>query len=101
MPVPTVINVTRIRSDTCAERFYIGAAVTGATFALNVEGLGALTGSIVTDSATQSVVDFAVSVTAVSGGAAAAYDYDVVMTLSGTTRTLIQGTWTIESRRVS
>ena len=101
MPRPTTIHVTRKQNDTCAEVFHIDTDVSGATFALNVEGLGALTGSITSAAATLSVVSFPCSVAGVYGGSAGAYDYDVVMTSGGLTRTLVEGTWTIEARTAS
>lgn len=101
MPQPTIVNVIRKRSDTVAEVFHIDTDVTGATFALNVEGLGALTGTITSATATLSVVSFPVSVSAVYNGAAGSYDYDIVMTSAGTTRTLVEGKWNIEARAVS
>ena len=101
MPMPTVLNISRKRGDTCAEVFHVDTDVTGATFALNVETLGALTGSITSAAATLSVLSFPVSVSAVYNGAAGSYDFDVVMTSGGTTRTLVEGTWTIAARTAS
>ncbi len=101
MSLPSVITVTRKRGDTFAERFEIDTAVAGATFALNVETLGALTGSIVSSSSALSVVDFAVSNVLVSGALAGSYDFDIVMTSSATTRTIVEGTWTIVARTAS
>lgn len=102
MALPTVVNISRLADDTYAERFHIDADVTGATFALTVEGLGsAMDGTIVSASATLSVVDIAIDDASVYGGAAGSYDWDLVMTSGGTTRTLIQGTWTIVARSVA
>lgn len=99
--MPSFVSVTRKRGDTFAERLEIDTAVTGATFVLNVEGLGALTGAIFSSSATLSYVDFAVSNALVSNGAVGTYDCDIVMTSSSTTRTLVEGKWIIEARTAS
>jgi hypothetical protein len=100
MALPVVVNVQRKQEDTYAERFRFDTDVTGATFAINVEGLGALTGSIVSAASTGSIVAFVVE-SAVANGSAGDYDYDVVMTSSGTTRTLVEGRWTITARTAS
>jgi hypothetical protein len=92
------VNVLRKRGDTYAERFRFRHDVTGATFSLTVEGLGSLTGSIYSASSSESFVDFEVSEVTVYNGTAGTYDYGIIMTSSGTTRTAVEGTWTIAVR---
>lgn len=94
---PASITIKRVREDTYAEKFSVKPMPTNITAAsLEVETLGTSAGVIDTVAQT---IEFPVSAP-IANGVAASYDYDVVITAGGTTRTLVQGKWIISERQV-
>lgn len=106
MTLPTTLNVSRKREDTYAEKFKVNTDASEASFALEVEGLGTLTGVVSSTTVedgeiVETEISFPVNVNAVANGAVGQYDFDVVMTLGGLSQTIIEGKWNIVARTVS
>jgi hypothetical protein len=98
MALPTNITVKRVREDTYAEEFKVSPLPTGATFELEVEGFTPFPGTVI--SVDDEIVGFPVaSDTALAP--AGIYDYDIVMTVGGLTRTIVEGKWNIAARTVT
>ena len=91
---PTIINVRRRRGDTFAEIFSIDPIPDGLTVALTVQGLATLGGTVDT---TEKSMSFPITNAAVYDAAVATYNYKVVGTYAGTNRTLIEGSWIVET----
>ena len=95
---PANITIKRLREDTYAEKFSINPWPDGITVAtLEVEGLASVAGTLDAEAKT---VEFAISAP-IANGAAATYDYDVVVTAGGLTRTIVEGSWIIIARAVT
>lgn len=96
---PVAITVKRLQEDTYPEKFSVKPMPDSITdAALEVEGLGSVAGTIDTVNQT---VEFPINVSGIYNGAPGTYDYDVVITAGGTTRTVIEGKWIISARAVS
>lgn len=96
---PVSITIKRVAEDTYPEKFSVSPmpdSITGAT--LEVEGLGSTTGTIDT---VEETIEFPITVSGIYNGAPGTYDYDVVVTAGGTTRTVVQGKWIILAREVT
>lgn len=95
---PANITIKRLREDTYAEKFTLSKWPTGITSAsLEVEGLGTSVG-VLTEA--DKSLEFPVG-SGIALGAAATYDYEVVITAGGQTRTIIEGSWIILPRAVT
>lgn len=99
---PANITIKRLREDTYAEKYTLSKWPTGITLAtLEVEGLGTSVG--VLDEVSKSI-EFPIGSPIANGAAAGegtAYDYDVVITVGGQTRTIVEGKWIIIPRAVT
>lgn len=99
---PTNITVKRLKGDTYAEKFSVTPWPDGITAAsLEVEGLGTSVG--VLDAASKTL-EFPVGSGIADGLGSAggtAYDYEVVVTAGGATRTIVEGSWLIIDRAVA
>lgn len=100
--MPTVatasLTVRRVRGDTFPEEFSLKPMPGGITLAvLEVEGIGSVSGVI--DSA-QETITFPVEVP-IADAVAASYDFEIVVTAAGKTRTVVEGTWVISERKVT
>jgi hypothetical protein len=95
---PVNISIKRLQGDTYPEKFSVVPMPANATsVVLNVEGLGQISGTL--DLAAKTM-EFPVTNSSIASGAVASYDYDIVITAGGTTRTLVEGTWNILARAV-
>ena len=98
---PANITIKRLREDTYAEKFTLSTWPTGlASASLEVEGLATVAGTL---NATDKTIEFPVSAPIANGTASVAgtpYDYEVVITAGGLTRTIVEGKWIIISRAV-
>lgn len=77
----------------------VNQTIDGATFVMNVEGLGSLPGIIV--SVVDKLVSFPFTNPLVYDAPAGSYDYEIVMTSGGTTDILVESTLTMEERLVT
>lgn len=93
--LPLNVSVRRLQEDTYPEKFVVSPMPSGATFSLEVEGLTPVAGVVTGDD-----VEFAISGT-IANATPGKYDWQIVMTASGWTRTIIEGTWTIAARAVT
>jgi hypothetical protein len=99
---PVNITVKRLKGDTYAEKFSVTPwpdTITGAS--LEVEGLGTSVGVL---DAVAKTIEFPVDAPIADGLGSAqgtAYDYDVVITAGGATRTIVEGSWLIIDRAVT
>jgi len=90
--LPSVINIKRIQGDTFPEVFTVVVMPLDTTAAvLTVEGL--TPSNAVVDLPTQTLT-FPIG-SPIADAVVGPYDFKVVMTAGGTTRTLVQGKWTI------
>lgn len=94
---PARVTIKRLREDTYPEIYSVDPMPSGITDAqLTVEGLASSTGVVDT---TAKTITFPV-VAGIANGAVGDYDYEIVITAGGTTRTIVQGTWQILTRAV-
>ena len=95
---PTNITVKRLVGDDYAEKFSVKpmpASITSAS--LVVEGLGSVGTTI--DTVAETIETVAIP-TGIADAAPGSYDYELVITTGGTTRTVVEGTWVIIARAV-
>lgn len=92
---PTNITIKRDQTDTYDEVFSVDPIAGSTSIVLTIDGLGSsVTGTIDTVAKT---VTFAID-SAIANGAIGAYDYIVVQTIGGLTRTIINGEWIIHAQ---
>lgn len=96
MSLPTNISVSRVQNDDYPEVFSVTPMSAGTSAVLRVEGFSNI--SAVVDE-TAKTLTFPVS-SEVADATVGSYDYDIVQTVGGRTRTLVEGKWTIKARRV-
>lgn len=95
---PANITIKRLKDDTYAEKYTLSSwpnSTTGAQ--LEVEGLGTSVGVLDEENLS---IEFPVG-PGIAGGAAGTYDYDIVVTAGGQTRTIVEGSWIIIDRAVT
>jgi hypothetical protein len=98
--LPANLTVRRKVNDTYAEVFRIVPGFPGATATLGVNGIGTRVDGDV--DATGEYLSFPITQTAISQAPPAHYDFDVIITFTnGQTRTLVEGKWLVEARKVS
>lgn len=95
--LPTVLTVKRVQEDTYPETILVRPISGIDSAVLEVEGLGTAAGTINLSAQT---IDFAIP-NIIANAAPATYDFDVVVTAGGKTRTVVQGSWIISARRVT
>ena len=100
MPIiaTTSLTVKRVRGDTFPEQFSLDpmpASTSAAT--LEVEGLGSVVGVV---NLAEETLTFPVE-TPIADAVAASYDFEIVITVAGKTRTVVEGTWVISERKVT
>ncbi len=94
---PTSLTIRRVKDDDYAEKITVNPISGISAAELNVEGFGSITGVIDEPAKT---IEFPVTPT-IAGAAAGTYDFDVVVTAGGRTRTIVEGKWIISDRRVT
>ena len=95
---PVNITIKRLQGDTYAEKWSVDPMpATATSVTLSVEGLGDSVGVV---DLVAKTVELPVSAP-IANGAVGSFDYEVVLTAGGTTRTIVVGTWIIIARPVT
>lgn len=94
MALPEVIPIKRLRIDNYTEIFTLGTMPAGASFVLQVGSFTPISGSVAGND-----VSFVIG-SDVANASPGTYTYEIVMTVSGKTRTIVESDWQVVNRRI-